>query len=340
MDIRSILQLARNIASDVKTLTSNAEELRARLSALEGTFHDGGFDEVNNYSKALISLFVNTQEALIKVTQQLIEYAELLRLGKGLSNGIGTPLTAFETSSSIARGTSIYQVDLPGVSGEIKGKPRDLPVTQQIFVDNGKGEVVYNTPNETGNTLYSSQGSAYTNFLGTCGLCSCANVLRLSGVFYDEKDVIDYAATTRFEGRLFSKLCTYNPLDAEKSGGTIPEQRKEILSHFGIDSSVIPVVQDTDGSVSIQTIEMIGNSVSTGRGVIIDVDCGVFYNDPRENGYGHAVTVISVTKNKYGDVSGFYIADSNQGTVYCPAWLIQQAMRPWVGINVTNQIIR
>ena len=75
-------------------------------------------------------------------------------------------------------------------------------------------------------------------------------------------------------------------------------------------------------------------------GKIIDVDAGTFYNDPRYKGGGHAVTVTSVTKNKYGDVSGFYIADSNRGTSYYYAWQIQDAMRPFVDMNVTSQIIR
>ena len=47
-----------------------------------------------------------------------------------------------------------------------------------------------------------------------------------------------------------------------------------------------------------------------------------------------------VAQNKYGDISGFYIADSNRGTVFYPAWRIREAIRPFVGVNVTNQIIR
>ena len=72
----------------------------------------------------------------------------------------------------------------------------------------------------------------------------------------------------------------------------------------------------------------------------MDVDAGLFYNSPKNYGKGHAVTITSVEKNKYGDITAFYILDSNQGTVKYNAWEIQEMLRSFVGINVTSQIIR
>lgn len=219
--------------------------------------------------------------------------------------------------------------------------PRDLGETQYTFTADNMGTLTYDSPMEMAKFLCSTQGTAYPDrFRGTCGLCSCANVLALAGVSYSEKDIIDYAASTKMEGHLFSRLCVVNPLSADKSGGTTAKQRKEILQHFGVDSSTFKVREDANGDASIEAIEDIGRYVSEGRGVIIDVDGGVFYENPKLNGYGHAVTVTSVTKNKYGDVSGFYIADSNRGTVFYPALRIQKAIRTFVDINVTTQIIR
>lgn len=217
-----------------------------------------------------------------------------------------------------------------------RNNPRDLSVSEFGFNGDGNGNLVYDSPLEMAKYLYASQGSAYENFQGTCGLCSVANVLRLSGVNIGEKEVIDYAA----KGGLFSNLCVVNPISPSRSGGTTPEQRKQILDYFGISSSTWTVKKDKDDKVSIATINDIGQWVSEGRGVIIDVDAGIFYDDPRYKGGGHAVTVTSVTKNKYGDISGFYIADSNRGTSYFYAWQIQEAMRPFVDVNVTSQIIR
>lgn len=217
-----------------------------------------------------------------------------------------------------------------------RSTPRDLSASEFGFNSDGNGNLVYDSPLEMAQYLYTSQGSVYEKFQGTCGLCSVVNVLRLSGVNIGEKEIIDYAA----KGGLFSGLCVVNPISPRRSGGNTPKQRKQILDHFGISSSTWSVKKDKDGRVSIDTINDIGQWVSEGKGVIIDVDDEVFYDDPRYKGRGHVVTVTSVTKNKYDDVSGFYIADSNRGTSYFYAWQIQEAMRPFVDVNVTSQIIR
>lgn len=217
--------------------------------------------------------------------------------------------------------------------------PRDLTLSQYGFTTNASGMEVYDSPLEMDQYLYSKQGSAYDNFKGTCGLCSCANVLRLAGVNYGEKEMIDYAANP--QGGLFSqKLCTVNPFSASASGGTTPKQRQQILDYFGVSSSVWNIKTDADGKTSIDTINDIGKWVSEGRGVIVDVDAGLFYNSPPNYEKGHAVTITSVEKNKYGDVTAFYILDSNQGTIKCNAWEVQEMLRTFVGINVTSQIIR
>lgn len=117
-------------------------------------------------------------------------------------------------------------------------------------------------------------------------------------------------------------------------------QRQQILNHFGISSSIEAVKTYQDGKVSIETINDIAKWISEGRGVIVDVDAGLFYNSPKDYGEGHAVTITSVEKNKYGDVTAFYILDSNRGTVKYNSWEIQEMLRNFVGINVTSQIIR
>ena len=217
--------------------------------------------------------------------------------------------------------------------------PRDLSVSQYGFTKDESGMEIYDSPLEVDKYLYAQQGSAYDNFKGTCGLCSCANVLRLAGVNYGEKEMIDYAAN-RQEGLFNTRLCTVNPFNASASGGTTPKQRQQILDYFGVSSSIWNVKTDADGKTSIDTINDLAKWVSEGRGVIVDVDAGLFYNSPKNYGKGHAVTLTSVEKNKYGDVTAFYILDSNQGTVKYNAWEFQDMLRNFVGINVTSQIIR
>lgn len=217
--------------------------------------------------------------------------------------------------------------------------PRNLTASQYGFKSNASGMEVYDSPLEVDKYLYSKQGSAHKKFKGTCGLCSVANILRLAGVNYGEKEMIDYAMHPA--GGLFSpNLCTFNPFDSSASGGTTPKQRQKILEHFGVSSDIWDIDTDVNGRASMKTINDIANWVSEGRGVIVDVDGGKFYNRPSKNGEGHAVTITSVEKNKYGDVTAFYILDSNQGTIKLSAWDLQDTLRTFVGINVTSQIIR
>ena len=216
--------------------------------------------------------------------------------------------------------------------------PRDLPETQYSFTKDSNGNLTYDSPMEMDKYLYAQQGSAYTNFQGTCGLCSCANILRLAGVNYSEKDMIDYAANTSSGNGWLQKLCVVNPLSPESSGGTNPRSRQQILEHFGISSGIFPVDME-NGVASDSTLENIAQYVADGRGVILSVHAGVLYNGRAVRDDYHAVTVTSVTRNKYGDVSGFYICDSNVGTSYYSALQIKEALTG-ADMNVTYSHIR
>ncbi len=209
-------------------------------------------------------------------------------------------------------------------------EPRSLAQTQYSYSQNSDGTMTYDSPEEMAQYLYADQGSAYKNFQGTCGLCSCANVLRLSGVNLGEKDIIDYATK--------ADLCTKTLFNFPANGGTSPAERQKILEHFGIPSSAYPIHMD-NGTATIESINEIANHVADGRGVIISVHANTLYNKgPAKNDF-HAVTVTSVKKNRYGDVAGFYICDSNRGTAYYPAFVVQEALTG-NDMNVTNTHIR
>ena len=194
--------------------------------------------------------------------------------------------------------------------------------------------MVYDSPIEMSEYLYKNQGSADLAYQGTCGLCSCANILRLSGVNYSEKDILDYAKTQR-------GLIDHHIFSPAASGATSPESRKAILEHFGISSGVFPIKMDSNGIATQESIDEIANHIAEGRGVILSVHAGeLYYGRPFRSDY-HAVTVTSVVKNKYGDVAGFYIADSNpgRGTKFYTALQIQNALTG-NGMNVTYSHIR
>lgn len=339
-DLQTIAQQVSSFVSSAESATALVRTYSAQVNqmlvmvknAMQGTSQQSYQDLLNQLSISKKKLDYAT-DCLLAVSQDGKEW-----IGKhttGNASGASTaPLNSFINPSTVSGNSEGEDPFKP-----TRTTPRDLTVSQYGFTTNASGMEVYDSPLEVDKYLYSKQGSAYKNFKGTCGLCSCANVLRLAGVDYGEKEMIEYAADP--QGGLFSpKLCTVNPFSASASGGTTPKQRQQILDHFGVSSSIWSIKTDADGRTSMETINDIANWVSEGRGVIVDVDAGIFYNSPPNYGNGHAVTITSVEKNKYGDVTAFYILDSNQGTVKLNAWDLQDTLRTFVGINVTSQIIR
>lgn len=212
-----------------------------------------------------------------------------------------------------------------------RSTPRDLPATEFGFTNDGNGNLIYDSPAEMSQYLYKQQGSADPAYQGTCGLCSCANVLRLAGVNYGEKDILDYAKTQR-------GLIEFDPYIPDASGATSPQSRREILDHFGISSGIFPVKMDHKVA-SQDTINEIANHVADGRGVILSVHSDYLYYGRSMDDDFHAVTVSSVVKNSSGAVTGFYIADSNVGTTFYTAQQIQYALTG-NAMNVTYSHIR
>lgn len=218
--------------------------------------------------------------------------------------------------------------------------PRDLPITQYSFEKQADGGSVYDSPEETDRYLCSKQGNARLWFSGTCGLCSCANVVRLSGVNADEGDMIDYASKTNAPNSI-SKLCEVGHLNPVSNGGTSPQDRKEILEHFGIDSGIFDIKRDSMGSISNENIQDISKYVSEGKGVIISVHAyALWHGNKNSKKDFHAVTVTSVKKDSAGNVAGFYICDTGiGGTQYYPADVLLGSLTG-SPMNVTYQIIR
>ena len=153
--------------------------------------------------------------------------------------------------------------------------------------------------------------------------------------------MIDYASKKRASKSFIRMLCTTGHTDSELNGNTNPKSRQEILKHFGIDSDIVSIKHDTDGSIAYSNVLQIADYVSEGKGVIISVHANILWHDTDIdlNDY-HAVTVTSVKKSSMGDVLGFYICDSAIGdTTYYSADKVRKALTG-VPMNVTKSIIR
>lgn len=201
------------------------------------------------------------------------------------------------------------------------GIPRDLGMTLQPMTERPGGGKTYNTPSETGEKLDSRQGKV-NGYQGTCGLCSCENILRLAGLDISEKDVVQFAVD--------NGLCVTGRREDE-NGGTSYEGRQTLLEAFGISSSLLPQ--------SIMTIEQ---AVTSGKGVIISVDAGMLWKDDRYRNGLHAVTVTSVDYAADGSIENFHICDSGYGSgnMVVSAAHLQKALAANRKMNVTHQTIR
>lgn len=219
--------------------------------------------------------------------------------------------------------------------------PRSLSSSQFGLVYSSDGNLVYDSPNETNQYLYKSQGTANPNFRGTCGLCSCANILRLSGVNATEEQMITYSSNTDNPINNAKKLCSTGYPNSGMNGGTSPYTRQLILNHFGVKSDVVDMSFDNDGRLSYDNLVAISDYVCAGKGVILSVHAKVlWYDAPVGMNDFHAVTVTSVKKDTNGNILGFYICDSaKNGTAYYSAAHLQRALTG-SPMNVTRSIIR
>lgn len=233
---------------------------------------------------------------------------------------------------------------------EAGAAPRSLEKTQLGFRQTEDGSWVYDSPEETNKYMIINQGQAYEEYQGTCGLCSCVNVLRQAGVKVSEKEIIDYAATTEVKQPIIEDgvevgaedvfLCSSGDTPGV-NGGTNTFKMQKILQHFGVESKREEIIWD-DGSdmVNDKTIENLAQYISDGKGVIFGVDAGILWDDPNFAGGGHAVTATSVKTDNDGNILGFYICDTaKNGTKFYSTDTIKNSI---IGtyINVTSNAVR
>jgi len=255
-------------------------------------------------------------------------------VGAGMAEASGMAVGLAGTASG-GGGMPGKKPQMPGMNYgmEPKGKmPRDLPVSQYGYQKTEDGTFVYDSPMGTDQYLYKTQGKVDWRYKGTCGLCSCCNILRLAGVDVSEKDMIEYASK--------EKLCVTG-LNILRNGATDALDRKEILDHFGINSGVQNLMLMPNGKPGSENIRLIEQYVSAGKGVILSVHADMLWKDAPygKNDY-HAVVVTSVKKDKAGNIQGFYICDSEKGgTKYYPAQKILDVLTG-SPMNVIHQIIR
>ncbi len=322
--------LAKGLLINANDIINTSQVLNQKIAVLNdglGTYAN----EINELINRNLSTLQKNRADIIglanKIKTKANEISELVNMG------LTDKQTGTNTSPSGQNNAAIDSL------APNRSTPRNLTISRYGFVQDDDGNLVYDSPIETNDYLYTSQGSADQNYQGTCGLCSCVNILRLAGVYISEKDLIDYASNTN--GSFFGKLCSTGYSQSDMNGRTNPNERQMILEHYGIDSGIIPLKKGADGYIDHNAIMQIADGVSSGKGVIISVHADMLWYDA-QNGVddAHAVTVTSVKKNNKGEILGFYICDSNKGgTTYYTADKIRRCLtgNP---MNITYSIIR
>ena len=187
--------------------------------------------------------------------------------------------------------------EVPREVPDLKDFGLEVPTHLDVLPD-GRETVVIGDP-EGDKAFTHRQGQNSLGFLGTCGLCSCENVLRSFGLDVSETSMVIFASELG--------LCEADSPDPAQCGGASPMAIAEILTRHGV-----PADCAFGGSLE----ELAGN-IEQGRGVIIGVNAGALWNDANSDSGGpanHAITVTGVARDpSTGEVQGFFINDSGPG---------------------------
>lgn len=343
----------------LRQLSGRLQQAQANIEAAAGALW--AFvereEQLGGYEAEITELLDKNRQFLSRIREDILVLARCAEamadkieayMRQGILGGTGGGASANTGAVSAWAGTASAD------AGAVRGKreapasqlrpdrscPRDLPVTQFGYREDGEGNLVYDTPEEMDVYLYKTQGKGRVLFKGTCGLCSCANIMRLAGVNATEREMIDYASKTPAPNAK-GMLCGAGYVNPANNGGTNAWDRKEILSHFGVESSVIRVETDNTGMPTDKNIEYIASYVEAGRGVILSVHSDMlWYDKPYGKKDYHAVTVTSVKRDKEGGILGFYICDSQKGdTSFYQAGKVKNVLTG-SPMNVTQSIIR
>lgn len=352
----------------IESVDGAVDSLNGTSASYDGILgpHKASLDAALERISALLAMLSddveNVSESLSDVAEAYEDVLENDRIRKLVSGGGSSNIRSGLASAAVgvagsgasgvcgqeaggAGGSSTGSVSGMGGVNDMVPKdgasPRQLEKTAFGYTEKN-GAMIFDSPHEMGGYLYRTQGDAYRNYQGTCGLCSVVNVLRLAGVNATEKEIIDYAVK--------HNLCENGLLSSRNSkGGTTPENIRDLLTHFGVSCSTVPTTSPNSmvRTISSNAIDTLVSSVEQGKGVVVAVKANE-YDPSRYDSNGlHAVTVVSVSRDKLsGQILDVYVCDSNSGNDYgadtvdrIPAGEFFGAMAP-IDMIITDKPIR
>ena len=324
-DSESLLIALQNMRTAISSIESTKRTLSQKYQQLGQGWSDRKYAElgdiVQESNKALnniLGILKKGETYVAQLAKNIQEYEDV-NMGEGRDGSFFTNLFASRHESQVVKNSA---------NNASTATPRALMQTQYGFEPmsvNGQTMMMYNKPYETARTLIANQGENSRNMRGTCGLCQCANVLRMAGVNTTEDEVINVALSCGCD------LAINHP-NPDDRGGTSFADRQEILERFNLNTYLYPM----SGTNREATVNYLAEAVRTGHGVIISADAGILWNDSRYLGGGHAVSLLSVSE----DGGTFIYSDTGSGEIgTISSYDLSRALtgRP---ANITERIIR
>ncbi len=208
--------------------------------------------------------------------------------------------------------------------------PRSLPATNYGFTTqniNGVEMRIYDDPVGTYQNQIHQQGNSAFGMRGTCGICSCGNLLTMAGMEGMSEDAIISDAMDSSDTAL-TNMDIFNA-DGDHRGGTSAEDRQEILARHGLPTYQMAMSRDR----SVATARL-SEAIRTGHGVIVSVDVARFWRNGQSG--GHAITLLSVSE----DGGTFFFNDTGAGRLGSISARDLGAALTGYPANVTVNIIR
>ncbi len=251
------MALMTSMKKHVSQLLELNHEIIGDVKRLRETCRDDSMDEMEYFVQSCVTQMGQLLPEVKRALQRLESYAAFI---ENMEAGI------------LSQGGQKLQ-------GVTLGKVRR---TKQIWKQTDDG-YVYDSPEELGKKLDIRQGK--TGLGGSCGICSCENIIRISGTEISEGTVFQQAYQ---EG-----LC-------DPQGGTNAEERQQILAKYNI------VSYQAD-----QTMEQVKIAITEGRIVNLSVDARKLYGEKGLFVKPHSVIVTSVRTDEKGNLMALTICDSN-----------------------------
>lgn len=279
--------------SKLKALINELQDKMQQLSKAKQTYQDA-ITHLNNGKKEIIVCCDNISKKSDMASSQLQK--AIVAIQKYLGETIHTdPVPSYKSVSW----SSYSSFDTIITSRDNIEMP-----TRTWDDDFGRGDTFYGISGkhfaESQNILISRQGEADSNYRGTCGLASTANVLRQLGLSNaTEGDVLNRA--------LQLDACA-KPKDGKTGGGTRNDDIVKIMGSYGLQSS----------KVHDLTMKNITDCLDKGGAMMMSVQSKYIRDDAKiptymgfKKGTDHWVTVTGVRKNQYtGEVLGVYVQDT------------------------------